>query len=414
MTNFVYDLKYQYLFTICLNVTDACNLACKYCFVEQHPHFMSLDTAKAAAHFVYNNLQQAKKIKAIAPDRKGKITFFGGEPTLMFDKIIVPLIQYVEENFNSEIEFSMTTNGTLLNEERIKFLSQHKVGLLLSIDGDEITQCYNRPCQNGDNSFKLIEKNIPNLLYYYPNLFFRATIYSETVQYTYENYKYAEKMGFKNIFFIPDNRHPWTEEQIKILENEINKIFNDRLNAILQHKEIPDFDTIRQNHKLAYFAIRNENPYKKNELSVDRCGLGTTIGSIGYDGTIYGCQEQTSGYNHNNIFIIGNIFTGGIDINKHKKLLEAYIENVALSNIEHPEKCQTCLMKNVCNKMQSCPSTSFDLNNNFNSQANIQCFYNELLFLNSIAQLMILTPLTETDEFINNYIITLFQKSERG
>jgi len=33
----------------------------------------------------------------------------------------------------------MTTNGTLLNEERINFLKENKFSLLLSIDGAEET-----------------------------------------------------------------------------------------------------------------------------------------------------------------------------------------------------------------------------------------------------------------------------------
>jgi len=57
--------------------------------------------------------------------------------------------------------------------------------------------------------------------------------------------------------------------------------------------------------------------------SVNRCGLGTSLGSIGYDGSIFGCQEQTS-KKENNIFYIGNIYENGIDQEKHKKLLTLY------------------------------------------------------------------------------------------
>lgn len=31
---FEYKEEYGWLANICLNVTDACNLACRYCFVE--------------------------------------------------------------------------------------------------------------------------------------------------------------------------------------------------------------------------------------------------------------------------------------------------------------------------------------------------------------------------------------------
>ena len=42
MEEFEYKEVYKYLSNIMLCVTDACNLACRYCFVEQHPNYMTL------------------------------------------------------------------------------------------------------------------------------------------------------------------------------------------------------------------------------------------------------------------------------------------------------------------------------------------------------------------------------------
>ena len=58
---FEYKEEYGWLTNICLNVTDACNLACRYCFVEQHPHYMTLDVAKQAVHFILDNLEKKNK-----------------------------------------------------------------------------------------------------------------------------------------------------------------------------------------------------------------------------------------------------------------------------------------------------------------------------------------------------------------
>ena len=62
---FHYEERWKYLTNICLNVTDACNLACRYCFVEQHPHFMTLQTAMDAADWLYKNLQIIWSVKFI-------------------------------------------------------------------------------------------------------------------------------------------------------------------------------------------------------------------------------------------------------------------------------------------------------------------------------------------------------------
>ena len=40
-----------------LNLTNACNLACRYCFVKQSPDYMSYQTAKDAADFLAANAE---------------------------------------------------------------------------------------------------------------------------------------------------------------------------------------------------------------------------------------------------------------------------------------------------------------------------------------------------------------------
>ena len=120
---FEYKEEYGWLTNICLNVTDACNLACRYCFVEQHPHYMSLDVAIQAVNFVINNLK--KKNKKFKKNEKASITFFGGEPTLRWDEIIVPVTTYIREN-NYPISLSITTRSLLkddLNPVGISFVS---------------------------------------------------------------------------------------------------------------------------------------------------------------------------------------------------------------------------------------------------------------------------------------------------
>ena len=77
MSEFIYQDRYKYCYNACLNLTDACNLACRYCFVEQQPHFMTLDVAKDAVKFLVNNFNQLKHEE----NDVMVITYFGGEPT---------------------------------------------------------------------------------------------------------------------------------------------------------------------------------------------------------------------------------------------------------------------------------------------------------------------------------------------
>ena len=133
---FEYKDEYAWLTNICLNVTDACNLACRYCFVEQNPHYMTYEIAEKTVHFILNNLK--KKNEKFKTNERCSITYFGGEPTLMWNEIIVPLTTYIRKN-NFPIDLTITTNGTLLNKERIQFLKDNNIFPLLSIDGNSNT-----------------------------------------------------------------------------------------------------------------------------------------------------------------------------------------------------------------------------------------------------------------------------------
>jgi uncharacterized protein len=187
---------------------------------------MNLETAKKAIDFVVNNYYKSNGNK-----EKPNISYFGGEPTLLWDEIIVPLTIWAEEKYNNLISFSITTNGTLLNKEKILFLKEHNIYPLLSMDGSEEVQNYNRPCRDGSPSFPLVFKNIPFLLENFPNMTFRATINQSTCNKVFDSYLFASSMGFQNIFLCPNAREEWTSENISILSKEIEKIFIHRTNC---------------------------------------------------------------------------------------------------------------------------------------------------------------------------------------
>lgn len=105
-----------------VSLTDSCNNACPYCFVDFNPQRMKLETAIQTVEFLKKNC---------LPEQKPTFCFFGGEPLLEYDSIIVPLV----EKYGDSVTWSITTNGVALTEERIDFLAAHGVEILLSMDG---------------------------------------------------------------------------------------------------------------------------------------------------------------------------------------------------------------------------------------------------------------------------------------
>ena len=380
-----YEESFKYLTSICLNVTDACNLKCKYCFVAQHPNFMEFKVAQDAADWLYNNMLAKRKLGIY---EKCSINFFGGEPMLLYDKIIKPLVEYCEKEYPDGFDFGMTTNGTLLDDEKIEWFANHNFHLLLSIDGAKETQDFNRPCQDETkSSFDMIYKNIPTLLQYFPNITFRSTIDQESVEHTFENYIFAEKMGFKSIFMMPNGREKWSQKNINILTSEVEKIFGyiqeQYLNGGMPINCSVIDDTFKDVIDQSKIMLNiNYAPDLNAVKNVMRCGLGTTSGSVGYNGDIYGCQEQDSKGVGASQFYIGNIYEGGIDTELHDALLKKYAFS-GRNKCENREICYNCFLRTICQR-NTCPSSSIDCFNDPSIVAEIHCIWRNALFFNAL------------------------------
>ena len=389
-----YEEKFQYLTNVCLNITDACNLHCKYCFVKQQPHYMDLQVGKDAIDWLAKNLQIKKERGWAKNDDKCSVNFFGGEPMLLYEKLIQPLTQYIDENYKNLFSLGMTTNGTLLSEEKINWLKEHNFYILLSIDGNKETQDSNRPCRDEEkSSFDLVSNNIPYLLKVYPKTTFRATIDESTAGNTFENYIFAEQAGFKSIFMIPNGRTKWKQENILILEQEVAKIFEYRKQQY-QNGIIPieasfidkAFKQIKLDMKLF-----NNSQFKINRdqvKRVTRCGLGTGSGSINFQGDIFGCQEQDSYGENNSIFYLGNIYKNGIEEDLHNNLLEQYAFQ-GRTKCENRKICNQCLLRNICDEL-NCPSTCVDCFKDFSIMSEIHCIWYNFLFSNSFSNTIFL------------------------
>ncbi len=152
--------------TLVMNLTNQCNLSCQYCYEfgadkvatpEGKPKFMDLPTAKAAVDFL---LQQAEGRRSI------HITFFGGE-TLMNFPLLKQVVAYATERAAGQgchVDFSLTTNATLLTPAIIEFLSENHIGVTVSMDGPKDMHDQLRVFSNGRGSYDIIEPKVRALI----------------------------------------------------------------------------------------------------------------------------------------------------------------------------------------------------------------------------------------------------------
>jgi uncharacterized protein len=142
-----------------LNITEQCNLRCKYCiyggsYKYQRTHSTKAMSFSLAKKAIGAFLQHAKE--------KVHISFYGGEPLLAFD-LIKQIISYTESLTTKKVHWSMTTNATLLTRDVADYLYKNKFILTVSVDGPKDIHDRYRVFPDGRGTFDAIQANLTYL-----------------------------------------------------------------------------------------------------------------------------------------------------------------------------------------------------------------------------------------------------------
>lgn len=114
---------------ITLMLVQGCNLACSYCFGDEGSYCDSGKMSKEVAFKSIDYLLEHSTSDTVL------VTFFGGEPLLAIG-LIKEIIKYCEGK-EKKFKYSMTTNGTLLDNEISGLIKKYNISTIISIDGDE-------------------------------------------------------------------------------------------------------------------------------------------------------------------------------------------------------------------------------------------------------------------------------------
>ena len=144
-----------------LGITEQCNLRCKYCcysgeYTSNRTHSThSMNQNDIDDIYLFINKMSTKRPLYIA--------FYGGEPLVHYG-----LVQYAIKKaitlWNDEVVFSLTTNATLLSEDKTDWLIKHQVKLEISIDGTASFHDKNRVDQSGRGSFARVHQALSHII----------------------------------------------------------------------------------------------------------------------------------------------------------------------------------------------------------------------------------------------------------
>jgi uncharacterized protein len=324
------------LTTMVLNVTNQCNLACTYCYEYgedkivdtangAQPKFMSLETAKQSVEFM---------LKEAGDNKVAHLTFFGGE-TLMNFPVLKATIAYARQRgaeVGKEVDFSLTTNATLLKPEVIKFLVENHVGVTISFDGPPEVQNKFRVFHNGTGSYDIVAPKIKALLSQRLTrpVGARVTLTAGNldVRRIYEHL--TQEFGFREVGFAPVTTAPGREYALDqqgydYMLAQFTALANDFKEAAIAGRH-HGFSNVKETIEEIHKGMSKAYP----------CGAGIGLMGVSTSGDVALCHRFAGSDDHK----LGTV-ASGIDRAAQAEFLDKH-------HLNNKTDCSTCWARPVC------------------------------------------------------------------
>ena len=300
----------EYIFYL----TNSCNLKCKYCY-EKNKMNKVID---------FKVIEKLLKERVNSKEKNTTISFFGGEPLLEKQLIYdtVNLGNNLTKNSKHKFIYSLTTNGTLIDDEFIRFCKKNNIAVGISIDGNADIHNLNRKSNANKESFDDVLKNSKKCLDANLNCMALPVICLNNVKYLADSIKFLVNLGFKSITCNFNYSDSWDDDSLEILREEYKKISD------IYYNEFK-----KKNYIRIYPLDTKMYLHIQEKKCVDSCNANRI--AVNADGKFYPCIQ----YVGDDRFSIGD-YENGIDIQKRRELFSRRLNGEVV--------CDECLLKNRC------------------------------------------------------------------
>lgn len=324
---------------VCLHVAHDCNLRCQYCFAGTGAfggsrRMMDWETGKRGLDFV---------LASSAGRNHCEVDFFGGEPLLNFS-LIQALVQYGREaaaHQGKSIQFTLTTNGVLLDEKVQAFLEKEEISVVLSLDGRPEVHDRMRPQAGGRGSYAAVMPVIKQFAekrrsssplalgnYYYV----RGTYTHENLDFDRDVLHMAD-LGIKQISLEPvvagpDAAYAFREGDLLQIQEAYDRLGEEILRRRGQEKAF---------HFFHFNIALEQGPCLSKRFS--GCGAGHEYAAISPEGDIYPCHQFVGQAPYK----LGSLYDA-----QPFQLKPELVQAFRSANIYAKESCQACWARFAC------------------------------------------------------------------
>lgn len=329
-------------------LTPVCNLQCHMCYIHKPEEDKISRQKLLPASFWIKQAQRAKDAGMLV------LSLTGGE-TLLYPEID----ELMQQLTNMGLLLSFNTNGTLIDEERVKWFLKYpptKINISLYGATDETYQKITK----AEHGFQKVSDAIERLQEAGLNVYLNAVLVPENIQELPKMHEFAAKRGLhlntSSYLFLPRGCQKHAPEQFNRLQPE-------------KAAESACFDRIvmygREEFKqsAAQSAYRLEQLEKQTEWqpSFHQCRAGQCSFAIDWKGMLHPC-----------------VMFQALEVSLAEHTFgEAWQQLVSsVQEISVPAKCMNCRKQDIC---PACKAAIFQETGNFKTAPEYLCRYTDHL-----------------------------------
>lgn len=337
---------------MCLHISHDCNLRCKYCFASTGDFGTgrTMMTKEVGFDAIDLLIEKSGKRKNL------EIDFFGGEPLMNFD-VVKEIVEYAKEKekkYGKKFNFTITTNGVLLNDDIIKYIDENMYNIVLSLDGRKEINDNMRKTINGKGSYDGIIDKIKKVAKMRGNKshYVRGTFTRNNIDFSNDVLHLAEE-GFKQISVEPVVAG--SKSGLDLREEDLPKLFEEY--EKLAREYVKRKNTENEFNFFHFMIDLSQGPCIAKRLG--GCGSGHEYLAITPEGDIFPCHQFVGDED----FKMGNVRDGKLDSIKQNKFKNA--------NVYTRKDCDKCWAKFYCSG--GCAANSYQFNKDILSTYHVGC-----------------------------------------
>ena len=314
--------------------SSSCNLRCRYCF-----YYDVADNREVKNYGIMNDDTLENMVKKVFDDVEysANFAFQGGEPTMAGIEFFEKFHKFVEK-YNTKkiiVNFSLQTNGTLLNKKWLELFKKHNYLIGLSLDGNKEMHDTFRIDAKGEGTFLRVLKAAKMMKKAEVEFNILCVVNKLIAQNGKLVYNFFRNNGFRYYQFIPclDSLSCSEEKDYTLTAEDYGKFLDETFN--LWYEDMMSGKRISVRHFDNYTKILLGEEPEACDM-VGHCNMNAVLES---DGSMYPCD----------FYVLDEFKVGNINESSFEELFKSEAEMRFLrTSLAVDEKCKVCRYFKIC------------------------------------------------------------------